>query len=229
MLKGCVMKKSLLSVAVSLLLTCAVAPHAYATDASTTASPSTTTTSPSTTTTGTTTTTTTNTSNSHKKPRPAIDFGQGCSGGGTRTVEGGLDTATGIIDLTTTLAACKTRNGQVFDGKTVTTGTLKVETASIAIDVKTVIDMKMTRSDGTSVTRTCTMTKVGAFTQRTQTFDGTTTRTDCTVTGAVRDHEGVVEHLLRSAITDDETGGDDPLSRLLPEQDGESRGSSGRR
>jgi hypothetical protein len=138
-----------------------------------------------------------------------------------------LDATTGTIDLTTTLAACKTRNGQVYDGKTVTTGSIKAGDTTIAIDVKTTVDMKMTRSDGTNITRTCTLTKVGTFTHSTQTFDGTTTRTNCSVTGAVRDHEGVVEHLLRSATTDDETGGDDPLTRLLPEQAGEDRGTTG--
>jgi hypothetical protein len=140
-----------------------------------------------------------------------------------------LDATTGAIDLTTTLTACKTRNGQTYDGKTVISGTIKVDTAGMAIDTKTIVDMKMTRSDGTSVTRTCTVTKVGTFTHKTQTFDGTTTRTDCKVTGAVRDHEGVVEHLLRAATTDDESGGDDPLTRLLPEQTGEDKGTSGRR
>jgi len=163
-------------------------------------------------------TTSTTTSATTTATRPAhgdnVSMGQFCSGGGSRTVTGGLDSTTGALDVTTTYAACKTQRGDLIDGTAKSSGSIVAGTGTTAINVTTAVSMKTTRSDGTSFTRTCTATKVGTFSTAQQTFTGKTTRSNCVVDGVVREHEGLAEHLLRPSISDDETGGLDVGVRL---------------
>lgn len=150
-------------------------------------------------------------------PKPtALKTDDRCSGGGTRTLTGTWDTTTGVIDTTTTLKDCVLRNGDVHNGITSLTGTLLATKTGFDIDVTGKVDTSVVRKDGSTLARKCTTTKKGTFTNTTQIFDGTTTRTDCSLTGQNREHEGLAEHLLRNSITDDDDGGAERTKRLRP-------------
>lgn len=208
---------------VSLVLAGLASAQVYA--QTTTTTPTTTTTAtPTTTTTNTTTTTTnnttTNTSTGTGGTPNAISMTNNCAGGGTRTVTGSFDLTTGALNTTTTLTACVSRNGDKFDGTTATVGTLLAIATGFTIDLTATVNTTVTRADGSTVVRACTTTKKGTFTTAGQTFDGTTTETNCSVTGKVLEHEGLVEHLLRAA-TGGEDGAEDSTQRTLPPQAGE--------
>ena len=149
----------------------------------------------------------------------ALNSTDECSGGGTRTLTGSWDKTTGAIDTTTTLADCVLRNGDVHNGTTTLVGTLLATQTGFTIDVTGKVDTSVVRKDGSTLARKCTTTKKGSFTNTTQIFDGSTTRTDCSLTGQNREHEGLAEHLLRSSITDDDDGGAERTKRLRPVKD----------
>jgi hypothetical protein len=144
-----------------------------------------------------------------------------CAGSGTRAVTGSYDTTTGALSASTTLTGCIVRNGDKFDGTTSTTGTLLATATGFTIDITASVNMTITRADLSKVTRVCTTTKKGTFTNANQTFDGTTAQDNCSVTGKVLEHEGLVEHLLRPAMGDDDQGGKEATMRMLPPQAGE--------
>ena len=161
--------------------------------------------------------TTTPGATSSTPPSPnAISMTDNCAGGGTRSVTGSYDAASGSLDLTIALSACVLRNGQTHDGTTTMKGTLLATTTGHTIDLVSNINTTVTNVDGSKLTRTCDITKKGSFTQATQTFDGTETRNNCTVTGKVREHENLVEHLLRNVTQSEESGGEDTQQHTLP-------------
>ncbi len=167
-----------------------------------------------TTTTGTTGTTTTPTA-----PKPtAINSTDKCSGGGTRTLSGSWDSTSGAIDTTTTLNACVLRNGETHNGTTSLVGTLLATKGGFTIDVTSKVDTTIDRTDGSKLARKCTTIKKGTYTNSTQIFDGSTSRSDCSLVGQVREHENVAENLLRDSISDDEDGGFNRDHRLLPKE-----------
>lgn len=151
----------------------------------------------------------------------AISMSNNCAGGGTRSVVGSYDRTTGALSTTTTLTACVTRNGDTFDGTTATTGTLLATATGFTIDITATVNTTVTRADGSTVVRACTTKKTGTFTHATQTFDGSTTQTNCSVTGRVLEHEGLVEHLLRAATGGEDGGAEESTQRVLPPQAGE--------
>lgn len=157
----------------------------------------------------------------------SVDMTQDCSGGGTRTVMGSYDATTGSLNTTTTLAACIVRNGDKFDGTTTTTGTLLTTGTGFTIDITATVDTSALLADGSTVVRKCTTVKQGTFDSTTQTFDGTTAKNNCSVTGKVREHEGIVEHLLRAAIGGEDGGGSDSGERIAPPRPGEDNASTG--
>lgn len=149
----------------------------------------------------------------------ALNSTDNCSGGGTRTLAGSWDTTTGAIDMTTTLNACVLRNGETHNGSTSLKGTLlATKGGDFTIDVTNTIDTTVDRTDGTKLARKCTTTKKGTYTNSTQIFDGSITRSDCSLVGQVREHENVAEYLLRDSISDDEDGGFNRDHRLLPRE-----------
>lgn len=150
-----------------------------------------------------------------------ISMTNNCAGGGTRVVTGSYDATTGALSTTTTLTGCIVRNGDMFDGTTSTVGTLLATSTGFTIDITANVDTTITRADLSKVVRVCTSTKKGTFTTANQTFDGTTTQNNCSVTGKVLEHEGVVEHLLRPAMGEEDGGGEDASMRMLPPQTGE--------
>ena len=182
----------------------------FAADSTTTTTGTTTgTTGTGTTTTGTTTTT---------KPT-TLDSTEKCSGGGTRTISGSWDTTTGAIDVTTTLNACVLRNGDTHNGTAGVKGTLlPAKGGDFTVDVTNMVDTTIDRKDGSKLARKCTIAKKGSYVNKTHTFDGSITRTDCSLTGQVHEHENVAEYLLRDSISDDEDGGANMDHRLLPKE-----------
>lgn len=159
-------------------------------------------------------------------PLPAsftVDMTNDCAGGGTRVVQGTYDAATGALDTKTILTGCIARNGDTFDGTTSTVGTLAATETGYRIDITASVDTTIVRSDLSTVSRVCTVTKNGTFTIANQTFDGTTAQTECSVTGKVLEHESLVEHLLRAAHGMAEGGGLNAGSRMIPPQPGEDR------
>lgn len=151
----------------------------------------------------------------------AISMTDNCAGGGTRSVTGTFDRTSGALNTTTTLTACVTRHGDTFDGTTATVGTLLATETGFTIDITATVNSTVTRADGSTVTRACTTKKTGTFTTATQTFDGSTTQTNCSVTGRVLEHEGLVEHLLRPATGHEDGGAEEATERMLPPQAGE--------
>ena len=150
-----------------------------------------------------------------------ISMTNNCSGGGSRVVTGSYDATTGALSTTTTLTGCIVRNGDKFDGTTSTIGTLLATSTGFTIDITADVNTTVTRADLSKVVRVCKSTKQGTFTHGNQTFDGKTVHTNCSVTGKVLEHEGLVEHLLRPALGGEDRGGDNATARMLPPQAGE--------
>jgi len=150
-----------------------------------------------------------------------ISMTNNCAGGGTRVVTGSYDAANGALSATTTLTGCIVRNGDKFDGTTSTTGTLLATSTGYTIDITASVNTSITRVDLSKVVRVCTSTKQGTFTTANQTFDGTTAKNNCSVTGKVLEHEGMVEHVLRPAMGEEDGGGENANMRMLPPQMGE--------
>lgn len=151
----------------------------------------------------------------------SIQSSEKCATSGSRVISGTYDPTTGALNTKTTLSACVIRNGDKFDGTDTTAGTLLATATGFAIDITSTVNMAIVRADGSIVTRACTSTKKGTYTSATQTFDGTTAKSNCSVTGKVLEHENVIEHLLRAATGEDEGGGDDTNKRVMPPQAGE--------
>ena len=151
----------------------------------------------------------------------AIQNSEKCATSGSRMISGTYDATSGALNTKTTLSACVIRNGDKFDGTDTTVGTLLATATGFTIDITSTVDTAIVRADGSTVTRTCTSTKKGTYTSATQTFDGTTAKTGCSVIGKVLEHENIIEHLLRAATGDDEGGGDDTNKRTMPPQAGE--------
>lgn len=108
----------------------------------------------------------------------------------------GIHTVTGKVSITSTISGCTMWNGEVQNGSTSVTGSLIPGADKIVnIDMTTVDTLSVTRN-GKTVTNTCTYTKQGAFDQATHIFTGKS-GTTCSLDGAVRDNEGLVEYLLR--------------------------------
>jgi hypothetical protein len=154
----------------------------------------------------------------------AINMSTPCAGGGTRSVTGTYDPSSGALDITATMDACVLRDGETITGKMTTNGLLQAVSSGFTMDLNSVVNTSLVRPDGSTVTRACTIGKNGTFDMSTKTFTGTITHDKCTATGVVREYEGIVEHLLRNAITEDETGGNNPNTRLLPPQPNEPLG-----
>ncbi|MFA6311213.1 MAG: cytochrome c [Sterolibacterium sp.] len=146
----------------------------------------------------------------------SIQSSERCAASGSRVISGSYDPITGALNTTTTLSACVIRNGDKFDGTDTTAGTLLATATGFTIDITSTVNTAIVRADGSTVTRACTSTKKGTYTSATQTFDGTTAKSNCSVTGKVLEHENVIEHLLRAATGDDEGGGDDTNKRVIP-------------
>lgn len=163
--------------------------------------------------------------NAHAQSTPTratpISMTNNCAGGGTRTVTGSYDPTTGALSTGTTLTACIVRNGDRFDGTTSTTGTVLATATGFTIDIIANVNTTITFTDLSQVVRVCTTTKKGTFTTANQTFDGTTAHNNCSVTGKVLEHEGLVEHLLRPALREEDGGGQNATLRMLPPQAGE--------
>jgi len=151
----------------------------------------------------------------------AVDMSENCAAGGTRAVKGSYDAASGALNTTTTLAACVARNGDKFDGTMSTKGTLVATATGFRIDITAGVNTTILRSDRSTVSRVCTIAKNGTFTTANQTFEGTTSQTNCTVTGKVFEHEGLVEHLLRAAHGLEDGGGMYAGTRMMPPRRGE--------
>ncbi|MFC4158610.1 hypothetical protein [Chitinimonas lacunae] len=145
-----------------------------------------------------------------------VDMKNQC-GNGTRTVTGGYDADTGVMDVTIKLENCQ-KEGGVHSGTTTLKGTMKLDGTSktkYTMNLTETIDTKVTykfrgpsakpegEEDGVLV-RKCTITRVGTYETRSDIFDGKISRTDCTLEGAVRDRLGLVEGLLRRATTPEE-------------------------
>ena len=147
-----------------------------------------------------------------------IQSSEKCATSGSRVIAGTYDAKTGALNTKTTLSACVIRNGDKFDGTDTTAGTLLATATGFSIDITSSVNTSIVRADGSTVTRTCTSTKKGTYTAATQTFDGTTSKSNCSVTGKVLEHENVIEHLLRAATGDDEGGGENTNARTMPPQ-----------
>lgn len=150
-----------------------------------------------------------------------VNLSNACASGGTRTVVGKYDATSGALNTTTTLTSCTARNGDKFDGTTSTKGILVATATGFNIDITATVNTTIVRSDLSSVVRTCTSIKKGTFANATQTFDGTTSQTNCGVTGKVLEHQGVVEHILRAAQGQEDGGGLESMSRMISPQSDE--------
>lgn len=147
-----------------------------------------------------------------------IQTSERCATSGSRVISGTYDPKTGALNTKTTLSACVIRNGDKFDGTDITIGTLLATAMGFTIDITSTVNTTIVRADGSTVSRACTSTKNGTYTSATQTFDGTTAKSNCSVAGKVLEHENVIEHLLRAATGDDEGGGENTNQRMMPPQ-----------
>lgn len=140
-------------------------------------------------------------------------------GSGTRTVTGGYDADSGVMDVTIKLDACQTEGG-LHTGTTTLKGTMKLDANSktkYAMNLTETVDTKVvyqyrngfkpprpgddaTETDGT-MTRKCTIVRVGSYDVRSDVFEGKITRSDCSLDGSVRERLGLVEGLLRRSTT----------------------------
>lgn len=159
-------------------------------------------------------------------PAP-IDMSQACGHGGTRVVSGSFDPATGAVDLKVTMTDCAGRPGDrssaispmgnpmrkpfeagyaTHNGTVTVNGTFLLgDTGTVAVDLVDQIDTTITfDSSANTMTRVCTISRVGSLDARKDLFKGTVTHNNCTMTGDYHENFGLVEHLLRN-LTD--TGG----------------------
>jgi len=130
-----------------------------------------------------------------------------CPGGGSRTVTGGYDTKTGVLDTTITLTACKDWGGVTHDGTVVLQGNdvLGTGTSYTINDTKT-ISAKLTFPSGNAATRQCTIARAGTFDSSKGAFNGTITRSNCSLAGSLR-MGGLLDFLVDDGIGSEEHEG----------------------
>ena len=156
-----------------------------------------------------------------------VDMTQACGHGGTRVVSGTFDATTGAVDLKVTMTGCAGRPGDKLDamsplgqplrkpfqagfathsGTVTVKGTFLLGTkGSVDVDLVDQIDTKVTfDASENTMTRVCTITRVGTLDANKNLFKGSVKHNECTMTGDYHENFGLVEHLLRN-LTD--TGG----------------------
>ena len=127
-----------------------------------------------------------------------IDLSFACRGGGTRTMTGSYDPATGALASSVTLTDCvegsATHNGSVTTSGTLTQSGTNVYALSLTSVYATTV------ANGTdSVTRNCTWTKTGTYDLTAQTFTGNVTKTNCSLDLTETQRGDIVQHLLRDS------------------------------
>lgn len=154
-----------------------------------------------------------------------VDLQQACGRGGTRVVSGTFDAETGAVDLKVTLTDCAGRPGdkphatgllgqppirKPFEaGQATHNGTVTVKgtflldtTGTVTVDLLDQIDTSVTfDASANTMTRVCTITRVGTLDAHKHLFKGTVTHNNCTMTGNYHENFGLIEHLLRN-LTD---------------------------
>jgi hypothetical protein len=121
---------------------------------------------------------------------------KGASGGSpttdNQTIAGNWDPSTGQLSLTITLTACVGPDGATQNGTDAITGTLVAGTNPGDYTINTTEQINTTLTypkSGGTLTRTCTITRQGNYTGATDTFDGTTTRNNCSLQGNYREED----------------------------------------
>lgn len=139
------------------------------------------------------------------KPSAGDKFEKGCQGDGTRTVNYTYDPATGALDATVTMAACKGPGGETHTGTSTLKGTFKLSGTAFATDLVETIDTAVVGRDSqTSYKRTCTVNRKGSYEAKTDLFTGTVTRTSCVLDGTMHEPLGVLESLLKNTTQSEE-------------------------
>jgi hypothetical protein len=89
------------------------------------------------------------------------------------------------------------------NGTVAVKGTFKMDTsAMVTVNLVDQIDTKVTfDASANTMTRVCTITRVGTLDARKDHFTGTVTHNNCTMTGDYHENFGLIEHLLRN-LTD---------------------------
>lgn len=161
----------------------------------------------------------------------AINFSEDCEGGGKRTTAGSFDATSGAIDITVTLASCVGRppqgkgagdkapppnkdaapksadNAKAAPTPPSATGTESIKgvfleaSGSYTLDLTEAANVKLTFDSTHSMTRQCTVLRKGTFDSTTNLFTGTINRKDCSMSGSYPERLGVVEHILRHALS----------------------------
>jgi hypothetical protein len=132
-----------------------------------------------------------------------LDFNYDCKGGGTRVVTGTWDTSTGALNVSVAVNSCIGPEGATHNGTDTISGTLQAGSTAgdYSENLTEVIATNVSFSDGGSLTRNCTITRNGSYTGKTDTFTGTTSRNNCTVSGSYHDHLHVLDDLLKRAVS----------------------------
>lgn len=141
-------------------------------------------------------------------PAGTIAFSHPCARGGSRTVNGTFDTASGALDVTLTLDQCASRNVKV-SGTDHLAGTLRTGSDGLwTVNLVETVDTTFAGAarDATGARR-CTITQDGSYDPRRNVFTGTITRTDCTSSGTFHEELGLAEWLMKRATRheDDES------------------------
>ena len=139
-----------------------------------------------------------------QKPLPPTNGS--CPGGGTRTVVGGYDIKTGEIDVTVTMKDCVDEHGNKHNGMATMQGTLALTTQKTAANPESTYDLNETKTvsstvlfkAGGQVSRSCTVTRVGTYDDKTGTFNGMVSRNNCTLKGDYRFRPGLVDNLIEN-------------------------------
>lgn len=122
-----------------------------------------------------------------------------CRGGGTRTVTGTWDAASGALDVSIEVKNCKQNRDEIHNGITTMTGTLlpAATGSSYDIDLTTHVETAVTGSEhGVDFTQVCDITKKGSFDERQHLFTGST-KTTCDKNGSFQGKDGLLEYLLK--------------------------------
>jgi hypothetical protein len=113
-------------------------------------------------------------------------------------VVGSWDPSTGAVSVTETMTSCVAENGGQVNGTDSLTGTLTAGAKAGDYTIKTTEQINTTVTypaedgvDGGTVTRSCTITRDGSYTASNDTFNGTTSRNNCTIQGSVHQHGGL--------------------------------------
>lgn len=135
-----------------------------------------------------------------------LDFNYDCHGGGTRVVTGTWDTSSGALNVTVTLNACIGPEGASHNGTDTISGTLQAgaNKGDYSEDLTETIATTISFADGGSLTRNCTIARNGSYAGATDTFTGTSTRNNCSVSGSYHDHLHILDNLLKRSIDSEE-------------------------